>query len=137
MDALLEDMVRHARDVLVQAYGDLWEAEIDWDAPTALHMIAGGVDRVAVSYATGLIAGVAAAFDMTPLTLIDEVRDVTPDVRRELVVATAQLDGKVIDVETSAVRDYRDAGIRMMLGSGAVANNRLRAKPRARARKIK
>lgn len=99
MDALLEDMIRTARDLLVSVYGDLWEADINWDGPVLKFDVPNGLQQSRVSHAKGVIAGCAAMANMTPLELLDTVRDMTPDVERELAVETAKLEGAVIDVE--------------------------------------
>lgn len=97
MDALLEDMLRTARDLLVSVYGDLWEADINWDGPVTKFDVPNGLQQSRVSHAKGFIAGCAAMANTTPLTLLDQIRDMTPEVERELAVETAKLEGNVID----------------------------------------
>lgn len=103
MDALLEDMLRRARDLLRKHFGDLPEAGINWDGPVTKFRVPNGLEQSRVSHAIGFIAGCAAMADVTPLTLLDEIRDMTPDVERELTVETAKHEGTVIDAGHVAV----------------------------------
>lgn len=104
VDALLEDMLRDARNKLQDYFGsDLWEADIDWDRPAQFNGDTWTQRDAIVSHAIGFISGCAAALDVTPLTLLDEIRDVNdPEVARELHVEAAKLEGTVIEVESVA-----------------------------------
>jgi hypothetical protein len=145
MDALLEDMVRSARDQLRKHFGDdLWDAQIDWDNPRELV----GKDEImteeelCTAHAIGFIAGVAAAADLTPLMLLAEIRDINdPAVAREIKVALAHHDGRVIEVTPEDRRTVVAQGerreIRALTMPKVPRKNTAPEKKRQRIRKVR
>jgi len=70
------DMLRDARANVREYFGaDLWEADINWDHPAQLHGDQWTATDAKVSHAIGFICGVAAALDVTPMSLLDEYRE--------------------------------------------------------------
>jgi len=53
----------------------LWDADIAWDFPAQATGDAWDEDAAKLSHAIGFIAGVAAAMDVTPLELLDVIRE--------------------------------------------------------------
>jgi hypothetical protein len=86
LDDALVAMIRENQKILIDVWetNDLWLADINWEHPMcmeealdtrlAVEHSAAKVTRYAeASHAIGFIAGCAAAFDVTPLELIDVV----------------------------------------------------------------
>lgn len=85
LDDELNAMLVYARGQVRDYFGDdLWEADIDWDrgcikdSALATKEMREIFKDAEVSHSIGFICGVACAFNMTPLELLDYVTDPVP-----------------------------------------------------------
>lgn len=87
-DALIE-MIKGHRDTVAKFLGyahcgaSLWDAEIAWDFPMSKTDVWDEEDAT-VSHSVGFLCGVAAAFDVTPLELLDVIKSIDAPVMRVL-----------------------------------------------------